>query len=259
MRLATWNVNGLRARLDYLRDWLRERRPDVVALQELKATESQFPHAPLLEEGYHAAVHGQKAWNGVALLGREPPRVLETGLPGHEELGARLLAAEVGGIRLVSVYAPNGRHLDHDEFRRKLAFFDTLAEYLEPAISAGEPLVLAGDLNVAPGALDTWDEEGHRGRIFHTEGERRRFRRLLELGLVDLYRARHPEGRDFSWWDYRGGAFHRGLGLRIDFLLATPAVADRVREVTIDRDFRKKRHGLSPSDHAPVVADLDPA
>ncbi len=257
MRIATWNVNGLRARLDYVCDWLRTRRPDVVALQELKATDEQFPHEPLLEAGYHASVHGQKAWNGVAVLGREPPERVEAGLPGHEELGARLLSAEVAGLEILSVYVPNGKRVDHPDFRRKLAFFDALAEHLRPAVAAGGPLVLAGDLNVAPTALDTWDEEGHRGRIFHTEEERNRFRKLTALGLVDLYRARHPQGREFTWWDYRGGAFHRGFGLRIDFLLASPAVAERVREVTVDRDFRKKREGLAPSDHAPVIADLE--
>lgn len=257
MRIATWNVNGLRARLDYVRDWLRERQPDVVALQELKAATGQFPADPLLEEGYHAAVHGQKAWNGVAVLSREPAERVEAGLPGHEELGARLIAATIGGLRVLSVYVPNGKSVEHEDFHRKLAFFDALGDRLAPAVSAGEPLVLAGDFNVAPTALDTWDEEGHRGRIFHTDEERERFRRLAELGLVDLYRARHPDGRDFTWWDYRGGAFHRGFGLRIDFLLATRPVAERVREVFVDRDFRKKRAGLSPSDHAPVVADLE--
>jgi exodeoxyribonuclease-3 len=190
----------------------------------------------------------------VALGAREEPEPLQVGLPGQEALGARLLAARVAGIAVASVYVPNGKSVGHEDFPRKLAWLDALAGWVEA--QRGEPLVLGGDFNLCPTGLDSWDEEGLRGHIFHTEEERTRFARLEALGLVDLFRARHPERRAFSWWDYRAGAFHRGHGLRIDFLLASEPVAKRLREAEIDRDWRKKQGDLPPSDHAPVWVDL---
>lgn len=256
MRVATWNINGLRARFDFLVHWLRARSPDVVGLQELKLEDDQFPREELEAEGYHAAVHGQKAWNGVAVLSRKRVEVVHRGLAGQEEAGARLLAVEVDGLTFTTLYCPNGKSVDHEDFPRKLEWLDSLARHLESAHSSGERLILCGDFNICPSPLDTWNEKGKKGSIFHTDEERSRFQALLDWGLVDLYRRENPEGRDFSWWDYRGGSFHRGMGLRIDFLLATEPVAERLREVTIDRDYRKKKDGLTASDHAPVMADL---
>jgi exodeoxyribonuclease-3 len=256
MRVATWNVNGLRARADFLRLWLRERQPDVVALQELKLPDAHFPHELVEAEGYRAACHGQKGWNGVAVLAREPLRVLQAGLPGQEELGARLLTVEVADLHFSSVYVPNGKHTGHGDFARKLAWLDALAAHLAAALPAGRPAVVAGDFNVCPGPLDTWNEELLAGSIFHTEEERARFRALLTGGQRDLFRELHPDTQAFSWWDYRGGAFHRKQGLRIDFLLASEPVLARTRAVEIDRDWRKKRGELTPSDHAPVWAEL---
>ena len=258
MRLATWNVNGLRARLDFVLHWLRARRPDVVGLQELKLTDEQFPHAEFEAEGYTAVTHGQKAWNGVAILSREPARVTQSGLPGQEDFGARLVTAEVGdGISFTTVYCPNGKNLEHDDFPRKLEWFDTLAKHFESEHRPEDAVVLVGDMNICPAALDSWDEARLQGRIFHTDEERARFQRMLSWGFTDVYRARHPDVQAFSWWDYRGGAFHRGHGLRIDFLLATESVTSRVRAVEIDREYRKKKDGLTASDHAPVTMDLD--
>lgn len=259
MRVATWNVNGLKARLDFLRHWLRSRRPDVLGLQELKLAEEHFPHEALREEGYHAAVHGQKGWNGVAVLSREPARVVQKGLPGQEALGARLLTVEVAGLRFASVYVPNGKHVNHEDFPRKLAWLEALAEHLGKALPAGRDALLCGDLNVVPTELDSWNEEELAGSIFHTEEERALFARLLEPGLEDLFRRHQPEAREYSWWDYRGGAFHKRQGLRIDFLLGTRSVARRLRAASIDREYRKKQEGLTPSDHAPVIADLEEA
>jgi exodeoxyribonuclease-3 len=256
MRIATWNINGLRARFDFLLHWLRNRQPDLVGLQELKLEDDQFPRAELEAEGYHVAVHGQKAWNGVAVLSREPIEIAHRGLASQEEMGARLLAVEGGGMTFTTLYCPNGKSVGHADFSRKLAWLESLAAHLERAHEASEPLVLCGDFNLCPSELDTWNEAKKKGTIFHTDEERSRFRRLLDWGLVDLYRRQKPEGREFSWWDYRGGAFHRGMGLRIDLLLATEAVASRVRSVEIDRDYRKKKEGLTASDHAPVMADL---
>jgi exodeoxyribonuclease-3 len=259
MRIATWNVNGLRARLDFVRHWLEARRPDVVGLQELKLTEEQFPEEALGELGYRALVHGQKAWNGVAVLVREglDAALVQAGLPGQDDFGARLLRVRIGGdaeepLDFTTVYVPNGKRIDHADFPRKLAWLDALIDWWKPA----EQAVLCGDFNIVPTDLDTWDPEGHRGHIFHTDEERARFAKLLGSGLQDLFRVHAGDERAFSWWDYRGGAFHRGHGLRIDFLLATPPLARRLASAEIDREYRKKKDGITASDHAPVLADL---
>jgi len=256
MRVASWNVNGLRARLDFVRLWLRERKPDVVGFQELKLPDDQFPHDAFQAEGYVAATHGQKSWNGVAILAREPLEVVQRGLPGQEALGARLLTARVRDLEFTTLYCPNGKHTGHEDFPRKLAWLDSLAEHLAARRAAGVRAVVCGDFNVCPAPIDSWNEAELAGGIFHTDAERQRFARLLELGFVDLFRALHPDEPAFSWWDYRGGAFHRRQGLRIDFLLASPAAAAGATDAAIDREWRKKQAGLTPSDHAPVVADL---
>lgn len=257
MRIATWNVNGLRARQDFLLAWLRAREPDLVALQELKLPDAQFPHDRFAQSGYHALAHGEKSWNGVALLAKKPLTPVQVGLPGQEESGARLISAEVEGLVFASLYCPNGKHTGHDDFPRKLAWYDALAEHLAAAHRPGAPLVLGGDFNVCPSALDSWDEAALAGQIFHTDAERARFRRLLDWGLFDLFREKNPELQAFSWWDYRDGAFHRGHGLRIDFLLGTAPLLARVKSVEIDREWRKKQEGLTASDHAPVIAELE--
>jgi exodeoxyribonuclease-3 len=257
VRIATWNINGLRARLDYLLIWLSDRRPDMVALQELKLEDEQFPHAEIEAAGYHAVSHGQKAWNGVAVLSRAPLTVEQSGLPGQEELGARLLTARVGDLLLTSLYCPNGKHIGHEDFPRKLAWFDALAGHLEATGTAGAAAVVAGDFNICPTPLDSWNESALGGSIFHTREERQRFQRLLDLGLTDAYRDHQPERQAFSWWDYRAGGFHRNHGLRIDFLLTSAGVARRLQGAEIDRDYRKKKEGLIASDHAPVWIEID--
>jgi exodeoxyribonuclease-3 len=256
MRVATWNVNGLRARFDFVAHWLRARAPDVVGLQELKLSDEQFPHEAFAELGYRAEIHGQKAWNGVAVLTREPAEVLQRGLPGQEAFGARLLTVRISGLVFTTLYCPNGKDVDHGDFPRKLAWFDALAEHLKDHHAADRPAILCGDFNICPAPLDSWNEEMFGGGIFHTEVERARFRRLLDWGFVDIFRERFPDARTYSWWDYRGGAFHKGEGLRIDFLLATRPALARVAAVEIDREYRKKKEGLTASDHAPVLADL---
>jgi exodeoxyribonuclease III len=257
MRIATWNINGLRARTDFLCLWLERRRPDVVGLQELKIVDDHFPYELLQELGYHALVYGEKAWNGVAILSREPAETLHRGLAGQEALGARLLSARVGPLIFETVYCPNGKTINHEDFPRKLIWFDALLAHWRSNHDPSQNIVLCGDFNVAPEAIDSWRGEAAEGTLFHTTAERSRMQDLLSLGLYDLYRERHPDGRAFSWWDYRGGAFHRGQGLRIDLLLGSKAVKDRVAEVEIDRDFRKKQNGLTASDHAPVYVDVD--
>jgi exodeoxyribonuclease-3 len=257
VRVATWNVNGLRSRLEFVLHWLRERKPDLVGLQELKLTDEQFPAEAFEAEGFRTACFGQKGWNGVAILSREPLLVTQRGLPGQEELGARLLSAQACGLEFTTVYVPNGKDVGHADFPRKLAWLDALADHLEQRGPSGRPLLVGGDFNVVPAPIDSWNEEGLAGGIFHTDEERARIRRLQEAGLVDVFRRLHPDEQAFSWWDYRGGAFHRRQGLRIDLLLASEGAAGRARAAGIERDWRKKHAGLTPSDHAPVIADLD--
>ena len=260
MKIATWNVNGLKARLDFVLLWLRARQPDVVGLQELKLTDDTFPHEAFTAEGYEAVVHGQKAWNGVAVLARQPLDLLQCGLPGAEDSGARLITARVtagpsgGPLSFTTIYCPNGKHLQHPDYAMKLRWFDLLHQYWGQQPD-DEAAILCGDFNVVPAAIDGWNPDAE-GQIFYTADERRRFRALLDCGLHDLFRERHPDQQVFSWWDYRGGAFHRGQGLRIDFLLATRSVQDHLSDVSIDRDYRKKQDGMTASDHAPVIAEL---
>jgi exodeoxyribonuclease III len=257
MRVATWNINGLRARIDYLCLWLEQRRPDVVGLQELKIHDDHFPLEVFEPLGYHALVYGEKAWNGVAILSREPAEMLHRGLPGQEAFGARLLSARVGPIIFETIYCPNGKTLSHDDFARKLLWLDALLVHWRTNHDPSQQIVLCGDFNIAPQAIDSWRGEAAEGSLFHTVDERSRLQSLLDLGLHDLWREHHPDRQAFSWWDYRGGAFHRGQGLRIDLLLGSQAVRERVVAAEIDRDWRKKQNGLTASDHAPVYVDLD--
>lgn len=255
MRIATWNVNGLRARLDFVLLWLKERQPDAVGLQELKGTEEQFPFDELKQAGYHAAIHAQKAWNGVAILTRRPAEVTQAGLPGQGDFGARLITADVDGLSFTTVYVPNGKSVSHDDYPRKLEWLAALDAHFRDRHDPAGKTVLCGDFNVCPQPLDSWNEAKLNGSIFHTDAERAAMGRFTEWGFRDLFRDLHPDEAAFSWWDYRGGAFHRKMGLRIDLLLATGAV--KAASVMIDRDWRKKHDGLTPSDHAPVIAEIE--
>jgi exodeoxyribonuclease-3 len=257
MRIATWNVNGLRARLEFFLGWLRSRQPDIVGIQELKLTDEQFPHEELEAEGYGAIVHGQKAWNGVAIVSRTAAAAAEGGLPGQEDQGARLLTGVFEDLSFTTIYVPNGKSVGHEDFPKKLAWLDALLEHFRERHEPERPTILCGDFNLCPAAIDSWNEEAFAGKIFHTDEERARFRELLAWGFDDVFRKENPDTQAFSWWDYRGGAFHRKQGLRIDFLLATGAAIQRIRSVEIDRDYRKKKEGLTPSDHAPVIMDLE--
>ena len=258
MRIATWNINGLRARLDFIKLWLTARQPNVVGLQELKTPTEEFPHEFFAELGYHALVYGQKSWNGVAILSNVPTELRQSGLPGEDDWGSRLITAEIeGGLEFTTVYCPNGKTLEHDDYPNKLRWYDSLLTHWQS--SDHDARILCGDFNIVPDTLDSWRGAKADGDIFHTDAERSRLQRLLDTGLIDLYRQQYPETDAYTWWDYRGGAFHRGHGLRIDFLLGTPAVAARSADVVIDREFRKKQDGLTASDHAPVWVDLKPA
>ena len=223
--------------------------------------DEQFPHDAFEALGYSAVTHGQKSWNGVAILSRLLIEHVESGLPGEADFGSRLIRARVGegeaSVDFTTVYCPNGRDVDHDDYPKKLAWFDSLREWSAGFVRGEESAVLCGDFNIVPTALDSWDEARFAGHVFHTDEERARLTAVMDVGWTDLYRQNEPETQAFSWWDYRGGSFHRGHGLRIDFLLGTEAVSKRLRHVEIDRDFRKKKDGLTASDHAPVLARLD--
>lgn len=251
MLLATWNINSIRARQERLLAWLERREPDVVCLQEIKCTEEQFPFEALEEAGYHAAVHGQRAYNGVAILAKAPIEDVVTNFGGvADEAGARVISGTVDGARIISVYVVNGKRIDSDSYAVKLAWLDRLEGYLSEQ-DLDEPLAVCGDYNIAPDARDVEKEERWAGGVLYNEDLSARFERLLELGLVDTLRRHHDEGGIYSWWDYRRLAFPKNDGLRIDHILATPALAEASTDAWVDRDERK---GKKPSDHAPVLA-----
>ena len=259
MRIATWNVNSAKQRMPRLLPWLDERRPDVVCLQETKLTDDAFADLfaqPFTERGYEFASNGQGQWNGVALLSKVGLTDVERGfpdMPGFPDPEARAISADCGGIRVHSLYVPNGRVPDSDHYRYKL---DWLAA-LRASVAAGpQRVALCGDLNIAPADADVFDPGAYIGQTHVTAPERSALQGLLDLGLHDVVRDRWPTQRVFSYWDYRAGMFHQDLGMRIDLVLADAATASRVAAAWIDRQARK---GTGPSDHAPVIVDLDEA
>jgi exodeoxyribonuclease-3 len=272
MRIATWNVNSLKARLERVAWWLDRARPDVLLLQETKLADVAAPRDVFQRWGYELAHHGQGRWNGVAIASRvgmadvvhgfgDPPPPFALA-PTGEEAGeadplreARMMAATCGGVRVVSLYAPNGRLLGSPFYRQKLAWFERLSRWLAESNVPGDAIVLGGDLNVAPKDVDVWDPRACHGGTHVSAPERAAIDRLLGFGLVDAYRLRHEEARRYSWWDYRAGDFHKNKGMRIDHLLVSAPVAARVVFSEIDREARKGKP--IPSDHAPVVVDLD--
>src|SRR5215472_2478480 len=259
MRIATWNVNSVKQRMPRLLPWLDQRQPDVVCLQETKLTDDQFLDLlgrELDNRGYEVAVHGEPRWNGVAILSRVGLDDVIPGLedaPGFPQPEARAVAATCGGVRVHSVYVPNGREPDSDHYRYKLAW---LAALEETARKAPEAAIVCGDMNIAPTDADVFDPAAYIGQTHVTGPERAALASLEATGLHDVIRERWPDRRVFTYWDYRAGMFHQDLGMRIDLVLATNPVAGRVRAAWVDRQARK---GTGPSDHAPVIVDLDEA
>jgi exodeoxyribonuclease III len=279
MRIATWNVNSLKARLEKVVWWLDRAQPDILLLQETKLADGDAPHERFDKLGYRLAHHGEGGWNGVAIASRvgiddvvtnfgEPLELPKTpGASASEASGdtdarddeplaeARMIAATCGGTRVISLYAPNGRVVDSPFYAAKLAWFDRLAGWLERTYTPDTALLLGGDLNVAPEDIDVWDAARCHGGTHVSSRERDAFARLRAWGLVDAYRLHHPEPERYSWWDYRAGMFHKNFGMRIDHLLVTAPLATRTLWAEIDREARKGRP--IPSDHAPVVIDVD--
>jgi exodeoxyribonuclease III len=259
VRIATWNVNSVKQRVPRLLPWLDERNPDVVCLQETKLADDAFTEllgAELAGRDYAVAVHGEVAWNGVAILSRVGLKDVVPGIaggPGFPHPEARAVSATCGGIRMVSVYVPNGRVPDSEHYQYKLAWLASLKEM----VAAGpDATIVCGDMNIAPTDEDVFDPDAYIGQTHVTEPERAALAALQELGLHDVVRDRWPGERVFTYWDYRAGMFHQDLGMRIDLVLASEPVADRVKAAWIDRQARK---GSGPSDHAPVIVDLDEA
>jgi exodeoxyribonuclease III len=259
VRVATWNVNSVKQRVPRLLPWLDQRQPDVVCLQELKLSDEAFEEllgTDLRARGYESAVHGEARWNGVAVLSRIGLDEVQKGLPGapgFPDPEARAVSARCGGIRVTAVYVPNGRAPGSDHYQYKLQWLAALEQFVR---SGPEAAIVAGDMNVAPTDADVFDPAAYVGQTHVTEPERAALASLQSAGLHDVVRDRWPAERVFSYWDYRAGMFHQDLGMRIDLVLATGPVASRVRAAWIDRQARK---GTGPSDHAPVIVDLDQA
>jgi len=258
VKIATWNVNSVRARLDHVLRWLDRAKPDVLCLQELKVQDADFPAESLREAGYLAAVAGQKTYNGVAVLAREEPRDAVLGLahlPADHPLNEqkRLLAVTVGGVRVLSAYLPNGEAVGSEKYAYKLAFFRELRAYLDREYAAANPLVLCGDFNVAAEDRDVYDPQAWEGSVLCSAPERAALEDLRAFGFADCFRKHHQEAGRYSWWDYRGGAYWKNQGLRIDHLWATPNLAERCTASGVDESPRKWK---KPSDHAPVWAEF---
>ncbi|HEX6300338.1 MAG TPA: exodeoxyribonuclease III [Acidimicrobiia bacterium] len=258
MKVITWNVNSLRSRLPRLRALLERESPDIVCLQETKVSDPDFPSLALGQAGYQVVSHGLGGSAGVAILSKQSAQAAEPGFVGDPLPDqARVVAATVGGIRVVSVYVINGGSLDDPAYQAELEWLDAFTAWLKSSHDPRTPLIVAGDFNVAPDDRDVHDPSAWTGRIHVSEAERARIRSLFDWGLVDLLRVKTVLPGFHTWWDYRAGAFHRGWGLRIDLILATRPVAELCTEVHIDRNERRPTAGEGkPSDHAPVIAEL---
>lgn len=261
MRLATWNVNSLKARLERVEEWLVTCQPDVVCMQETKLADTAFPTMAFSALGYESAHHGEGQWNGVAILSRVGLDDVVMGLTHDNDADgddpdaeARLITATCGGVRVMSAYVPNGRALDHEHYQYKLRWLERLVGHLDRTADPMLPTAVCGDFNVAPADIDVWNADALVDATHVSEPERKALGRLLDWGLTDVFREQFPDiERLYSWWDYRAGNFHKGIGMRIDLILGSAPLAERVEWALIDRNARK---GKQPSDHAPLVVQL---
>ena len=255
MRLATWNINSLKARLARVEEWLADVQPDIVCLQETKLADDAFPALTFAGLGYESAHFGQGQWNGVAILSKVglADVIANFADGGDPDPDARVVSARCGGISVTSVYVPNGRSLDDDHYQYKLRWLAQLRRHVAAVAAPGDDVVVAGDFNIAPDDIDVFDPTKFVDATHTSPAERSLLAELCGWGLDDLFRLQHPEDRLYSWWDYRAGDFHQGRGLRIDLVLGSASVADRLTWSIIDRNARK---GQSPSDHAPVIVEI---
>lgn len=253
MKIATWNVNSLKVRLPHVLDWLAVHQPDVLCLQETKTEDANFPAGELQLAGYQVIFSGQKTYNGVAILSKAEPQEVVAGIPGFPDEQKRVLAATMDGIRIVCVYVPNGQSVDSDKYQYKLSWLEALQAWLKQELARYPKLVLLGDYNIAPEDRDVYDPQAWQGNVLVSEPERTAFRGLEQLGLRDSFRLFEQEEKAYSWWDYRMMAFRRNMGLRIDHILVSEALP--CSACFIDKAPRKLER---PSDHAPVVAEVQP-
>jgi exodeoxyribonuclease-3 len=251
MKITSWNVNSLRVRLEHVCDWLEQNQPDVLALQEIKMTNDMFPYEQIESVGYHAAVNGQKTYNGVAILSRDNPVDLVTKIPDFSDEQRRVLAATIGEYRVIDVYVPNGQSVGSEKYQYKLDWLSALHGFLSEQIAKFPNLVVLGDFNIAPDDRDVHDPESWQGNVLVSDAERAALQEILDLGLVDTFRRFEQADKIFSWWDYRAAAFRRNRGLRIDLVLASSALAERCISADVDIEPRTLER---PSDHAPVSA-----
>ena len=253
MKIATWNVNSLKVRLAQLLDWLGADAPDVVCLQETKLDDPKFPVEEIEAAGYQVVFSGQKTYNGVAIVSRAPCSDVVRGIPGFADEQKRVIAATVGSVRVVDAYIPNGQSVESDKYRYKLEWLSGFAGWLAEELARYPEIAVVGDFNIAPESRDVHDPAAWEGKVLFSEPERKAFETLTALGFVDSFRLFDQPEKSFTWWDYRLNAFKRGMGLRIDHILLSPALANRCRSVSIVKDMRAVER---PSDHAPVVADI---
>jgi exodeoxyribonuclease III len=255
MKIATWNINSIRMRIPRLLSFLARHQPDVVCLQETKVIDALFPLAEIEAAGYHAVINGQKSYNGVAILSRGKPENIVRNLPDDkEDAERRLIAANINGVNIINVYAPNGSAVGSDKYIFKLEWYRRLCSFLHERYDMKDDVLICGDFNVAPDERDVWDVALWEGKILFSEPEKAALNNLIACGFIDTLRLHHSQAGLFTWWDYRAGAFHRGWGLRIDHVLVSASLAARSIAVEIDRDERK---GEKPSDHAPVIATFN--
>ena len=253
MKIATWNVNSLKVRLPQVLDWLAAHQPDVMCLQETKLEDVNFPAAEIAAAGYQVLFSGQKTYNGVAILSKAPVSEVTTAIPGFEDVQKRVLAATIAGTRVINLYIPNGQSVDSDKFQYKLGWLEALTAWLADELARHPRLVVLGDFNIAPEECDVHDPKAWEGQVLFSQPEREIFRRMVDLGLADSFRLCEQPEKSYSWWDYRMNAFRRNMGLRIDHILLSPALAATCKSCIIDKEARKAER---PSDHAPVMVEF---
>lgn len=252
-KIATWNVNSLRVRLPHVLAWLAENSPDVLALQETKLIDADFPSNAFQEIGYNVIFSGQKTYNGMAIISREKPTDILTSLPELEDPQRRVLAALINDVRVLDLYVPNGESVTSEKFKYKLHWLKNLDKFLKHELTKHSKIIVLGDFNIAPEEIDVHDPAQWDGQVLFSQPERQAFREMLEVGFTDCFRLHSPNDKSYSWWDYRMNAFKRNRGLRIDHILASNALSNQCQRCYIDKAPRTLER---PSDHTPVVAEF---
>lgn len=253
MRIATWNVNSLRVRLEHVLDWLEQDKADVLALQETKTKDPDFPVDAFADRGFEVSFSGQPTYNGVAIISRQPITDVVTDIPGLEDPQRRILAATVDGTRIYNLYVPNGQSVDSDKYQYKLGWLESLHQQIAVEVESHSNCILLGDFNIAPEDRDCHDPESWKGKVLCSAPEREALQKLLALGFSDVFRQFDQEDESYSWWDYRAAAFRRNMGLRIDLILASSPLAANCTRCEIDKEPRRLER---PSDHTPVLAEF---